>query len=155
MALEMKEIYWHCHTCDKGTFQLIGDAPPLICYNCNSTSIVILYPPTQRSDCIDGLRPCPWIRCNHHMFWMLNFPWYKTTDEEKVDRILSLEGRTSCVLDMVDGGPSTLEEIGNIMSLTRERVRQIEGTSKKGGALNKMRHMSRSRKLRPYYNEME
>jgi RNA polymerase primary sigma factor len=39
----------------------------------------------------------------------------------------------------------TLEEIGVRFSLTRERVRQI-----KENAIKKLRHTSRSRKLKPY-----
>lgn len=44
-----------------------------------------------------------------------------------------------------DGCPRTLEEVGNIFNVTRERVRQIEAK-----ALRKLRHPSRSRKLRGY-----
>ena len=41
----------------------------------------------------------------------------------------------------------TLEEIGKRFSLTRERVRQI-----KEKALRRLRHVSRSQKLRAYLN---
>jgi RNA polymerase primary sigma factor len=40
-----------------------------------------------------------------------------------------------------------LEEIGRIFHVTRERIRQIEAK-----ALRKLRHPSRSRKLRPFAN---
>ena len=39
----------------------------------------------------------------------------------------------------------TLEEVGKEFNLTRERIRQIEAT-----ALRKLRHPSRSRKLKGY-----
>ena len=42
----------------------------------------------------------------------------------------------------------TLEEIGKIFELTRERIRQIEGR-----ALRKLRHPSRSESLRPFVDE--
>ena len=42
-------------------------------------------------------------------------------------------------------GPMTLEEIGNIFNITRERVRQIETK-----ALRKLRHPSRANKLKCY-----
>ncbi|NQT46639.1 MAG: RNA polymerase sigma factor RpoD [Candidatus Omnitrophica bacterium] len=44
-----------------------------------------------------------------------------------------------------DGYPRTLEEVGNIFNVTRERVRQIEAK-----ALRKLRHPTRSRKLRNF-----
>ena len=44
--------------------------------------------------------------------------------------------------------PFTLEEIGQRLNLSRERVRQI-----KGKALERLRHVSRSRTLKPYYKE--
>ena len=47
-----------------------------------------------------------------------------------------------------DGCPRTLEEVGSIFNITRERVRQIELK-----ALNKLRHPSNSRELLRYYEE--
>ena len=46
-----------------------------------------------------------------------------------------------------DGYPRTLEEVGNIFKVTRERIRQIEAK-----ALRKLRHPKRSRKLRDFVN---
>ena len=45
--------------------------------------------------------------------------------------------------------PLTLEDIGKIFKLTRERVRQI-----KEKALNRLRHQSRSKKLRTYFIDL-
>ena len=44
-----------------------------------------------------------------------------------------------------DGYPRTLEEVGHIFEVTRERIRQIESK-----ALNKLRHPRRTKKLRDY-----
>ena len=44
-----------------------------------------------------------------------------------------------------DGRPRTLEEVGKVFDITRERIRQIEAK-----ALRKLRHPSRSKKLKDY-----
>ena len=46
-----------------------------------------------------------------------------------------------------DGRQRTLEEVGQQFNITRERIRQIEAK-----ALRKLRHPSRSKKLRDYLN---
>ena len=44
-----------------------------------------------------------------------------------------------------DGRPRTLEEVGKVFNITRERIRQIEAK-----ALRKLRHPSRSKRLKDY-----
>ena len=70
--------------------------------------------------------------------------------KEQIEHVLaSLEGREQRVIRLRfgidDGRPRTLEEVGHEFGLTRERIRQIEAR-----ALRKLRHPSRSRKLREY-----
>jgi RNA polymerase sigma factor RpoD-like protein len=64
----------------------------------------------------------------------------------------SLTSRERRVLQLrfglVDGRARTLEEVGREFDVTRERIRQIEAK-----ALRKLRHPSRSRKLRDYLEE--
>jgi RNA polymerase primary sigma factor len=48
-------------------------------------------------------------------------------------------------LGLEDDIPRTLEEVGKEFNVTRERIRQIEAK-----ALRKLRHPSRSRKLKDY-----
>jgi len=65
------------------------------------------------------------------------------------DALNSLSAREGRVLQLrcglVDGKPHTLEEVGQKFGVTRERVRQIEAA-----ALRKLRHPSRSRKLKDF-----
>ena len=70
--------------------------------------------------------------------------------KEQLDEVLStLTDREQKVLrlrfGMNDGRARTLEEVGKEFDVTRERIRQIEAK-----ALRKLRHPSRSRKLRDY-----
>jgi len=69
--------------------------------------------------------------------------------EQMEDILTSLTPREGRVLQMrfglKDGHSHTLEEVGRQFGVTRERIRQIEAK-----ALRKLRHPSRSRKLRDY-----
>ncbi|MBI5549578.1 MAG: DNA-binding protein [Deltaproteobacteria bacterium] len=80
--------------------------------------------PRTRADCANAERPCLFVACKHHLYLdvnpetgsiKLNFP-----DKE----IWELE--ETCALDVADKGGITLEEVGAIMNLTRERIRQVE-----------------------------
>ncbi|MDX6479491.1 MAG: hypothetical protein QOG85_1 [Gaiellaceae bacterium] len=80
--------------------------------------------PVTRADCVDGVRPCPFVSCAHHLYLdvsartgaiKLNFPDLEPHELAE-----------SCSLDIADGGGATLERVGEIMNLTRERIRQVE-----------------------------
>lgn len=69
---------------------------------------------------------------------------------DQLDNVLdTLTSREKRVLELrfgiEDGRPRTLEEVGKEFGVTRERIRQIEAK-----ALRKLRHPSRSKKLKDY-----
>ena len=67
------------------------------------------------------------------------------------EALSSLAYRERLVLELryglTDGEDRTLEEIGQLIGVTRERVRQIESRG-----LTRLRHPKRSRQLRDYWN---
>jgi hypothetical protein len=80
--------------------------------------------PAFRLDCAEGLRPCPFVSCRYHLYLdvsprtgsiKVNFPDLEVWDMPY-----------SCALDVADAGGATLEDVGSIMNLTRERIRQLE-----------------------------
>lgn len=80
--------------------------------------------PKTRADCMNGPRPCLFVSCKHNLYLdvnpetgsiKLNFP-----DKE------IWELQYTCALDVAEKGGITLEEVGEIMNLTRERIRQVE-----------------------------
>ncbi len=80
--------------------------------------------PQTRADCEDGPRPCPFVSCKYHLFLDVNpetgslritFP---DTDISEIEE--------SCALDVANQDGRTLEQVGRLVNLTRERIRQIE-----------------------------
>jgi len=69
--------------------------------------------------------------------------------DEMISALSTLTEREKKILvlrfGIQDGSARTLEEVGNVFKVTRERVRQIEAK-----ALKKLRHPSRSRRLRTF-----
>ncbi|MFW5740162.1 MAG: sigma factor-like helix-turn-helix DNA-binding protein [Myxococcota bacterium] len=112
----------------------------------------LLYPetdywkPRTRADCADGPRPCPFVSCKYHLFIdvsaktgaiKLNFPDLEVWEMNE-----------SCALDVADRGGTTLEDVGAIMNLTRERIRQLEVK-----ALAKLNAVDDMMALRDYIDE--
>jgi len=78
---------------------------------------------------------------------------YTLLREQMDDVLQTLTPREQKVLSLRfgigDGSPRTLEEVGRVFNVTRERVRQIEAK-----ALRKMRHPIRSRKLKGFLDAL-
>ena len=74
---------------------------------------------------------------------------YSMLKEQLMEVLDTLSDREKKVLmlrfGLEDGRPRTLEEVGKEFNVTRERIRQIEAK-----ALRKLRHPSRSKKLKDY-----
>jgi hypothetical protein len=80
--------------------------------------------PHTREDCLKMPRPCPFVSCEHHLYLdvnpdsgaiKLNFPHLEVWEMAE-----------TCSLDVADRGGITLEDVGAILNLTRERIRQVE-----------------------------
>lgn len=90
----------------------------------------LMYPPVDiprpasRADCREELRPCPWVACKHHLYLDIN----PETGSIKINfpDLEPWELKHTCALDVAERGGITLEEVGEIMNLTRERIRQVE-----------------------------
>jgi hypothetical protein len=80
--------------------------------------------PCTRAECLAMPRPCPFVSCEHHLYLdvnpdsgaiKLNFPHLEVWEMAE-----------TCSLDVADRGGITLEDVGAILNLTRERIRQVE-----------------------------
>lgn len=80
--------------------------------------------PHHRSECVNGVRPCPFVTCKHHLYLDVN----PDTGSIKLNfpDLEVWEMKETCALDVADRGGITLEEVGEILNLTRERIRQVE-----------------------------
>ena len=90
----------------------------------------LMYPPvdiprpTSRAECKEEMRPCPWVACKHHLYLDIN----PETGSIKINfpDLEPWELKHTCALDVAERGGITLAEVGEIMNLTRERIRQVE-----------------------------
>lgn len=94
--------------------------------------------PATRAGCLEGgenaHRPCPFVSCKYHLFLevdprkgnepgaiSLNFPAQLGVPARAV-----WELEETCALDVADHNGATLEEVGALLNISHERVRQIE-----------------------------
>jgi len=112
-----------------GRFRSKTIAPKRLTRDEKRLAVSLVYPeeierPKMRSDCQQMERPCPFVSCEHHLYLdvnpqsgaiKLNFPHLEVWEMAE-----------TCALDVADRGGITLEEVGAILNLTRERIRQVE-----------------------------
>ncbi|MBI3181389.1 MAG: DNA-binding protein [Myxococcales bacterium] len=80
--------------------------------------------PKTRADCVNGPRPCLFVSCKHNLYLDVN-PETGSIKLNFPDKEIG-ELQYTCALDVAEKGGITLEEVGEIMNLTRERIRQVE-----------------------------
>ena len=109
---------------------------------------VIVDRPDDRRQCATGIRPCPYVSCKHHLYLDVN----PDTGSIKLNfpDLEAWEMAETCALDVADRGGITLEEVGEILNLTRERIRQVEV---KG--LQKLREAASDLGLQDFLNFLE
>ena len=77
--------------------------------------------PKERSECQGIGRPCPFVSCKYNLFLdvtEIGTIKFNFSDIEEL--------KFNCVLDWAELGGITLDKIGDLMLITRERVRQTE-----------------------------
>ncbi len=80
--------------------------------------------PGTREECRSDKRPCLYVSCRYHLYLDVN-PMTGSIKINFPDREVWQLAQT-CALDVAERGGITLEEVGDIMNLTRERIRQVE-----------------------------
>jgi hypothetical protein len=80
--------------------------------------------PDTRAECANMQRPCPFVSCKYHLYLDIN----PNTGSIKINfpHLEVWEMTETCALDVADRGGITLEDVGEIVNLTRERIRQVE-----------------------------
>lgn len=123
--------------------------------------------PRKRSDCEGKELPCPFISCRHHMIWGMAYleengdiRTYrnKLIDDDKIVEMIA-NMKCSCVLDAIDSADHNvnniylipLEEIGEMLGVTRQRIEQISGNKATRLGLNKLRSRKNSLGLAEYH----
>jgi len=85
--------------------------------------------PRTRGEC-GSERPCPWVGCRYH----LRLDVLASGEGVRVNRsdVETESMAETCALDVADARGAegaTLDEVGELVGITRERVRQIEGAA--------------------------
>jgi hypothetical protein len=80
--------------------------------------------PHKREQCKEAPRPCPHVSCRHHLYLDVN-PHTGTIKLNFPD-LEVWELGASCALDVADLGGTAIEQVSELLNVTRERIRQIE-----------------------------
>jgi hypothetical protein len=83
--------------------------------------------PTTRAECLPGgrnaARPCPYVSCRYHLLLEV-----RRTGTIRFNRKRDIERLVdTCALDVADRGAHLVADVGRLIGLSRERVRQVLG----------------------------
>jgi len=80
--------------------------------------------PTTRGECMAMERPCPYFSCRHNLFLDVS----PTTGNIKFNfpGLDFDELPETCALDVADQDGMSLSDVGELLNVTRERIRMIE-----------------------------
>jgi hypothetical protein len=81
--------------------------------------------PKTRGECPEE-RPCPYVGCKWNTFLDVNEDTGSIKYNHAVLEPDEVPAETSCVLDVCDRGGATLEQVGILLNVSRERIRQLE-----------------------------
>ena len=126
---EVAKIRLKVHASRDGRFRSKNIAPKRLTRDEKRLALSLVYPedvdrPKLRAECQQMERPWPFVSCENHLYLdvnpesgaiKLNFPHLEVWEMAE-----------TCALDVADRGGITLEEVGAILNLTRERIRQVE-----------------------------
>lgn len=79
--------------------------------------------PKTRGECQDGVRPCPWVSCRHHLA-------YEVTPDGDLRHMFPGvelgEMQDTCSLDVSDRGPSRLVDVVEVTNISIKVVQDTE-----------------------------
>ena len=104
--------------------------------------------PQYRSQCLNGIRPCPWVSCKHHMIWAIG-RIERLSNDQIIEKIKTIP--ETCTLDVADQGGMTVRNLAVVMGVGRSRIIQMTtGDKTTIGAIERLRHVSRRHILEPF-----
>jgi hypothetical protein len=80
--------------------------------------------PSMRSECERGVRPCPFVACRYNLY--LDVDPYNGSIKMNFPDLEVWQMQEFCALDIAGRGECTLEQVAEMMNITRERVRQVQ-----------------------------
>jgi len=85
--------------------------------------------PSTRQECPPKDIPCPFVGCKYHLY--LDVIPETGTIKLNYPEIEPHQMKVWCVLNFVEQhGSATLQEVGDLLQVTRERIRQVESKAK-------------------------